>query len=482
MTDVRVLAIDLGTSRVKVGLVDGALRTLGSSSRAYATVRDAQGKAEQRPADWLEGIRTATREVLAGVDGTSPVDAVVLTAQMPTLVPLSESGDVLGNAVTWQDARADALVQERLDASARERVAAVAGTPIDGRYLIPMELRRLADGDEAAASLLSAKDYVIYVLTGVRATEPSTASGYGNFDLAAATWSEELSRLWGVDATAQPEVVSPNHAIGLGAAGAAVLEGVAVGTPVFVGAADSVCAHHYVTRYFPESASVIDGSSTVIVATLDGPAPTGVLVTPLVDPRLRGVELDLLATGSSVSWLADLFGTATGPLEEMALAHPQPAANDVVFRPYLARGEQGALWRSDVTGSIEGLTLTAARSDVALALYEGIAFETLRCTRLLASWANLRRIVTLAGPSSRYLGAALLGALSDVPVVAVGHQSPSLLGAALVAFDSLGTPLTEGAHAPAISELPVIDSAYAAALRQKAERFLAATPGSKDGQ
>jgi xylulokinase len=114
---VRVLAIDLGTSRVKVGVVDETLTTVKSASRTYETVSDDAGMAEQRTDDWLNAIREATLEALSGA---GPVDGVVLTAQMPTLVSLSSTGQVLGNAVTWQDTRADDLVTAQLSTSNSE--------------------------------------------------------------------------------------------------------------------------------------------------------------------------------------------------------------------------------------------------------------------------------------------------------------------------------------------------------------------------
>jgi xylulokinase len=471
----RVLAIDLGTSRVKVALVDETLTWRASASWGYPTRRDPSGRAEQDPTDWLDGVRRCAAAVLADAGEGPSVDAVVLTAQMPTLVALDDEGGVLDAAVTWQDARADALVEARLDPSARRRVTQVSGAPIDGRYVIPMDLYRAGAGGKPSTALLSAKDYLYFRLTGQRATDPSTASGYGNYDLAARGWSVELSALWGVDPERLPEIVAPSHAGALSSGGAELLGGPATGTPVVVGAADSVCAHHYVNAFFPGAVSVIDGSSTVVIATLSGAAPPGVLVTPLIEPTERGGEMDLLATGSSLEWLAAMLEVSSDQLEQMALDHPHPETNEVRFSPYLARGEQGALWRNDLTGSITGITLATTRADVALALFEGIAIETQRCLDLLATVGPLEGIVSLAGPTSRHLGAAMVAALSDAPLVALAQQSPSILGAALLALDGLGVE-RDALRAPQPAAPPALGE-YGTALRERARAALTA-PGS----
>jgi xylulokinase len=184
-------------------------------------------------------MRQSTEAALAAW-GSGRVDAIVLTGQMPTLVALSSSGDVLGAAVTWQDSRADALVERFLRPDQARRLYELSGTPIDGRYVIPMHLRRTHDSSYEPALLLSAKDFVFFALTGVAATDPSTASGFANYDLESRDWSAELNELWNLDPALLPEVVDANFTAPLSAAGAGLLAGVSLGTPVVVGAADSV--------------------------------------------------------------------------------------------------------------------------------------------------------------------------------------------------------------------------------------------------
>ena len=481
MARTHVLALDLGTSRIKAAVVDESLRVLTSASASHPTISSEAGMAEQRSEDWLAGIRASVAGALGNVASTITIDAVVLTAQIPTLVAVSAAGRPLGNAVTWQDSRADDLVASLLSPAQRRRLYEISGAPIDGRYVIPMHLRRLAREGYSPAAILSAKDYLFLALTGELVTDPSTASGFGNFDLATGDWSDHLTSQWGVSKGLLPRVEDPGYHVALSASGAELLGGVAAGTPVFVGAADSVCAHHFVDAHFDRPISVIDGSSTVILATLSSTRALAreILITPLVDPSRRGVELDLLATGSSIAWLANLLDVHPGEVERLALSHANPTRSDAVFYPYLAGGEQGALWRNDVSGMITHVSLATTREDLALALFEGIAFETVRCIRLLEDIDHFDAVVSLAGSTSGLLGAAIVGAVVDLPVVAFRQHSPSLLGAALIGVDALGAldtplqPLTPDA-------VPVLAGDYDGSLADKLSAYLAGAPATMD--
>lgn len=471
MTRPNVLAVDLGTSGVKMALVDAQLRVLASASRSYATVANEPGQAEQHPAEWLRCIEDAATETLAAA-GDASVGAVSLTAQMPTLVAIDATGAPLGPAVTWQDSRADQLVQLRLSGAQRRRVAEVSGAPIDGRYVVPMHARLAAHGAPAPKRVLSAKDYLFAVLTDEAVTDPSTASGFGTFDLDAGAWSEELLQMWDVPASLLPRLMPSTYHAPL--RHAEHLPGVAAGTPVVLGAADSVCAHSYVTARFGEVVSVIDGSSTVVMTGLGDRAtrPRDVLVTPLVDPGRLGVELNLLATGTTIGWLAALLGVSPDALEAAALAHPDPVKNPTIVMPYFSGGEQGALWRSDVTGTLAGLTTATTSNDLAMSLFEGIVFETLRCLNHVG--ATGRPVVNVAAPGSRLLRPAILDALWPDPVLAITETSPSVLGAAALALASLGvdTPLAFDDSSP----LPELSPHYRDAVPSRAARYLSLAP------
>ena len=163
---------------------------------------------------------------------------------------------------------------------------------------------------------------------------------------------------------------------GLSEAGAALL-GLRPGIAVSTGAADSVCAAYAMAGLDPRVVSVSFGSSAVIIGAderlrLDPSARY--LVTPHVDDNWYGREMDLLASGTGYRWLSELFGWQDGQIDSYAV-DSAPGARGLCFAPYLAGGEQGALWNPRLQGAIFGLNLRHSPSDIARAYLEGVFYE-----------------------------------------------------------------------------------------------------------
>jgi sugar (pentulose or hexulose) kinase len=184
------LGLDLGTSGLKAVALTTSGAVLARASADYATHHPVAGAYEQDPGDWLRAVE----QVAARLAGTVPARrwrAIGLSGMIPTLVTLGPDGRPTGRAVTWQDGRADDLGEEF-----RERCGPdlyrLTGQWVDGRYLLPM-FGRITQADPAraaaTATIASAKDYVFAWLTGELATDPSTASGYGCYELAGDRWN-----------------------------------------------------------------------------------------------------------------------------------------------------------------------------------------------------------------------------------------------------------------------------------------------------
>ena len=153
----------------------------------------------------------------------------------------------------------------------------------------------------------------------------------------------------------------------------------------------------------PGQVAYLAGTSTVILGVTDrlvlDPAHR-FLVTPLAEPGWWGVEMDLLATGSALTWLAGLLGdelTAAGVVELAARADPSRAP---VLLPYLSPGEQGALWDPLLRGAFAGLDLSHGREHLARALVNGIVLESRRCLAVLDEIGGFGQAVEVAGGSA----------------------------------------------------------------------------------
>jgi sugar (pentulose or hexulose) kinase len=361
------LGLDLGTSAVKTAVLDAGGNLVAFGSASFATAAEVPGQSEQNPLDWLQAAAAAVTEAgnQLGKGWAKRICGIGLAAQLPTLVVLAER-EILGPAIVWSDSRTDAWANQLLNEEHRELFYQKTGMPIDGRYLAPMFRFHWYDRRKAVRAILSAKDFLCHSLTGRIVTDPSTAAGYGVWTLHG-DWDATLCRFWHLEAGLLPSVEPANSWAGtLNAAGARLL-GLPEGIPVMVGAADSVASALAMGGLAEGVVSVVIGSSAVIMdamprAHLD--PRRRYLVTPHANAGWFGREMDLLAAGSGLRWLERLFEWSAGEVESRATESP-PGSNRLFFAPYLAGGEQGALWDADLSAVLHGIALHHRPADIA---------------------------------------------------------------------------------------------------------------------
>ena len=206
---------------------------------------------------------------------------------MHSSVFLDRAGAVIRPALLWCDGRTTAECAEITRAAGGEAgLRELVRNPALEGFTLPkvLWLRHHEPGAYARlATVLLAKDFVRYRLTGAPATEPSDASGTLMFDPARLAWSDELLRAVGVSPALLPPVGGSAEVLGRLTAGAARLTGLREGTPVVGGGADNACGAAGVGVVAPGA-----GGAGLAVASW-GTSGTVLAPTaePLVDPGLR---------------------------------------------------------------------------------------------------------------------------------------------------------------------------------------------------
>lgn len=478
-----LVGLDLGTSSLKGAALAADGEILARGRAAYPTARDEPGQAEQDPAQWLR----AMAEVICQLSASAPPSrwcVVGLTGMIPTLVVVDGDDEPVMPAVTWEDARAEAEgreFREGTGAALGDRAGGLyrrTGQWVDGRYLLPMWMRsRAAEISRTAdvTRLLSAKDYLFLRLTGVAATDPSTATGFGGYDLESGAWLPEAVAAAGLEDARQtlPAILPCTSVRPLTAAAARTL-GLPADLPVCLGASDSVLGALALGATTPGEVAYVTGSSTVImgVASESRPDPSHrYLITPLAGEDW-GFEMDLLSTGSAVRWLAGLLGLgAEGAAEVLELAAlVEPGASGVHVLPFLSGGEQGALWDPALRGTVVGLGLDSGPAELARGLVDAVALESRRCLDVLATAGVPAAVIRAAGPgvSSAFFRQQLADASGREVLYAPEARPLSALGAAVLAARSVGAAVAPDAwtaHAerttPTASAAPEWDERWA---------------------
>jgi xylulokinase len=430
-----VVGVDLGTSAIKVVAVgeDGAV--LAVARHGYPTARPEPGAAEQDPQHWFTALAAALDDVAVTVP-TGSWAAMGISAMLPTLVECDEQRRALAPAITWEDARAEPEAAALRAAVGEDALYRVTGQRVDGRYLAPMHARMVRVG-LAGATVAGAKDVLFDHLTGELLTDPSTAAGSGVYDLEGARWDPEL-----VAAAAIPQLpmLAPSNTVRPLTQAWRARFGLTADFPVVLGAADSALGALGAGAYGHGDVAVIAGTSAIVLGISDAPTRDSerrYLVTPLAGDGW-GLEMDLLAVGSAFDGVARLLGLP-GPaalLESAATVEPGDAPT---FLPYLAPGEQGALWDPSLSGSLHGLRLGMSAGHVGRALLTGVVVELRRCIDILAATTGRRGPILLGGGAAhRLMWQDLADATGREVLVDPQVRDHSAVGAAMLAATCAG--------------------------------------------
>jgi xylulokinase len=428
--DPRVLvAVDLGTSAAKAGVVapDGRLR--GFARVPYALLLDgAPGRAEQRPDAWwtalVRGIGVARAQ--AAVDGSVEPIAICVVGQGPTLVATAADGHALAPAITWLDRRAGH--ETSAAATAIGRQGWVVG--LLGRARLLAALR--PEVAEGAAWLLSAWDHLAFRLTGVAVAalqDPTEAI----------TVTE--ARAAGLDERIAPPPARAGSVIGTLRSEPAAELGLPLDLPVVAGANDAIAT--FLGAGLTAAGQAIDTGGTsggfglyverpVIVPPLwTGPAPL---------PGLHYVGGAMAGTGRALDWLVDdALGGAATTAELLAEAATVPAgAAGLLFLPYLA-GERWPLHDPAARGAFVGLTLRHRRAHLVRAVLEAAAFA-LRHVAAPAVAAGLpfTELRVTGGTAASRLWNQVKADVVGVEVVVPRVAEASVAGAAVLAAVGVG--------------------------------------------
>jgi xylulokinase len=370
---------------------------------------------------------------------------------MHSSVFLDRAGRVVRPALLWCDGRTTAECAEiTRRAGGEDRLREWVRNPALEGFTLPKVLwlrNHEPDAYARVATVMLAKDFIRYRLTGEQACEPSDASGTLMFDPARLAWSDEILAATAVPRSLLPNVGESAAVLGRVTPAAASVAGLRAGTPVVGGGADNACGAAGVGVIAPGEAVASWGTSGTVLA------PTG---EPLVDPALRAhtfchvapgtwyVMGVVLSAGGAFAWYReqvarDLAGSpgADAKLDAEAATVP-PGADGVTFLPYL-QGERTPHRDASARGAFLGLSLAHSRAHMTRAVLEGIAFALRDSLSVLEELGLSPRQLLLTGggaksPFVRRLQANVYG----LPVTTVNREEGPAYGAALLAAVGAG--------------------------------------------
>ena len=376
-----IFVIDVGTSSMRGILYDEQARVKLQRQIAHRPQFLGGGIVEQDPQDWRGGLYELCGALgeYARETGDHP-DAIALTAQRSSVIPVSAQGEALANAIMWQDQRTLPMKQEF--APREEEIFHRTGSPINPVFSgckMTWLHRNRPELYREAAKLIVIPDYLVHEMTGNFVTDTTYGARSLLMNLRTGDWDGELLEWFGVDREKLCDIVPTASVCGTLTEAFAAQCGLRAGTPVVTAGGDQQCAALGLGILGSGDAEITTGTGAFILAGLDGLPDTlepGIIYGASAVPGRYLLEGSILTCCSAFDWFVresypDCADKGYAIVdEEMAQAEGTP----VIVLPYF-QGRATPDWNSAATASVHGLTLSAKRGDIARAILEGVCHE-----------------------------------------------------------------------------------------------------------
>jgi len=437
------IGADLGTSALKLLLVDEGGAVLSTVSESYDVHFPAPGWSEQHPADWWQAFKRGVARLTDGAD-TACIRGIGVGGQMHGLVALDETDAVIRPAILWNDGRTaaetDFLNNEVGRAVLTARTANVAFAGFTAPKVLWMQ-KNEPQNFEKIRKIMLPKDYLNFLLTGVYATEYSDAAGMLLLGVEHRCWSSEMLEVCGLTEEQMPQLFESYEPIGNLLPAVAAELGLSADVTVVAGAGDNAAAAVGTGTVDEGSCNLSVGTSgTLFVSSTRFASGGGDALHAFCHANggwhLMGCTL---SAASCNKWFCeDILGTADFAKEQAAITPDKVGNNHVFFLPYLM-GERAIINDTDARGMFIGMRMDTTRADMVQAVLEGVAFvlrDSLEATR--AAGIDVTESTLCGGgarsPLWQTILANVLGVTLHLPTV---EEGPGY-GAAMLAMVGCG--------------------------------------------
>ena len=372
------IGIDLGTSAVKLLLMDGEGAIKNIISKEYPLEFPQPGWSQQNPEDWKKAVLEGIPELLTGFD-PSQVAGIGAGGQMHGLVVLDGEDKVLRPAILWNDGRTAKQVDYLNDVIGREKLSQLTANIAFAGFTAPKILWMKENEPELfakIAKIMLPKDYINYVLTGVHCTDCSDASGMLLLDVEHKCWSREMLDICGISEGQMPKLFESYEAVGTLKPDIAKQLGLSEQVIVCAGAGDNAAAAVGTGTVGEGACNISLGTSGTIFISSEkfGVDPNNALHAFAHADGHYHLMGCMLSAASCNKWLMDdIFQTQDYAGEQRDITPEKLGNNHVYFLPYLM-GERSPINDTNARGTFTGLTMDTSRSDLTQAVLEGVAF------------------------------------------------------------------------------------------------------------
>ena len=433
------VGIDLGTSAVKLLLMDASGKIEKIVFREYPLSFPHPGWSEQNPEDWYDKSLDGLRELLADCD-KSQVAGISFGGQMHGLVILDKDDQVIRPAILWNDGRTTEETDYLNQVIGKDKLSAYTANIAFAGFTAPKILwvkKHEPENFAKIAKIMLPKDYLAYRLSGTFCTDVSDASCMLLFDVQHKCWSKEMMEICGVKESQLAQIFESYEAVGTLKPELAKELGLSETVKIAAGAGDNAAAAVGTGTVGDGSCNISLGTSGTIFISSEkfGVDENNALHSfAHADGHFHLMGCMLSAASCNKWWMDEILKTKDYAGEQKGIEVKELGKNHVFFLPYLM-GERSPHNDPNARGTFIGMTMDTTREEMTQAVLEGVVFglrDSFEVAKKLGIQIERTKICGggAKSPLWRQMVADILNIKVDIPK---SEEGPSMGGAMLAA-------------------------------------------------
>ncbi|MBO4781290.1 MAG: xylulokinase [Lachnospiraceae bacterium] len=482
------IGVDLGTSAVKLLLMEGSGKICKIVSKEYPLYFPNPGWSEQKPEDWWTQVIAGIKELTSECD-KSQVAGISFGGQMHGLVILDENDNVIRPAILWNDGRTQKETDYLNKEIGTDKLAKYTANIAFAGFTAPKILWVKANEPDNFAKIkkiMLPKDYIAYKLSGTFCTDVSDASGMLLLDVKNRKWSPEMLEICGITEAQLPKLFESYETVGTLKADIAAKLGFSTSVKIVAGAGDNAAAAVGTGTVGDGMCNISLGTSGTVFISSKNFSENDNNAIHFFDHADGTYHLMgcMLSAASCNKWFMDeIIKTKDYAGEQKGITEDMLGNNKVYFLPYLM-GERSPHNNPDARGTFIGMSMDTSREDMTLAVLEGVAFglrDSVEVARKLG--IKLERTKICGGGAKSPLWKKIIANVMNMKVdVIESEEGPALGGAMLAAVANGEYASVEEAAAKLVKIIDTVepDPAIAARYEEQYKKFVQIYPALKD--
>lgn len=435
------IGVDLGTSAVKLLLMDQEGQIKKIVSKEYPLFFPHPGWSEQRPEDWFEKSMEGIKELTATCN-KQEVAGISFGGQMHGLVALDQDDNVIRPAILWNDGRTGKETDYLNQVIGKERLSGYTANIAFAGFTAPKILwmkKHEPENFGKIGKIMLPKDYLAYKLSGSFCTDVSDASGMLLMDVKNRCWSKEMVDICGITEEQLPKLYESYEVVGTLKPEVAEELGLSRTVKIIAGAGDNAAAAVGTGTVGDGMCNISLGTSgTIFISSKKfGVDENNALHSfAHADGNYHLMGCMLSAASCNKWWNEEILKTKDFVAEQSGIT--KLGENNVFYLPYLM-GERSPHNNPDARAMFIGMSMDTTREDMTQAVLEGVTFglrDSLEVARSLG--IQIERTKICGGGAKSTLWKRIIANVMNMKVDVIESEEGPALGGAMLAAVGCG--------------------------------------------